>query len=631
MDSPDHPRSRGVYSCAGRAYTNPEGSSPLARGLLRRRQLRRHCREDHPRSRGVYSSTSRSQPGHRGSSPLARGLPARRRPVAHGRGIIPARAGFTPCRRRECSGTADHPRSRGVYFAEVFHAVAQLGSSPLARGLPRRWAPPAHGGWIIPARAGFTGRRCGPVSVRQDHPRSRGVYRTGDTVAHWAGGSSPLARGLLDPPLDSFAALGIIPARAGFTRLRPLQPRWSRDHPRSRGVYGSRPVQRIHGVGSSPLARGLLVRGSDPPVQARIIPARAGFTCCHAVIFPSSWDHPRSRGVYTADDNTRLAIAGSSPLARGLRGCDYSMSGSQGIIPARAGFTHWRRHRRKLGSDHPRSRGVYPSEWLTWTLADGSSPLARGLPVMPVATSASFRIIPARAGFTPWRGLGHAQVWDHPRSRGVYAVKAAPPKAVKGSSPLARGLLVAFRRPLPRRGIIPARAGFTPEPVPRGVGGWDHPRSRGVYSTKLATCCSIPGSSPLARGLLEDGRAGERGRGIIPARAGFTRLPSPMTRSSSGSSPLARGLLLQEPHPASQGLDHPRSRGVYAPAACACCHTSGSSPLARGLPAADASADLAVGIIPARAGFTGLSPRRRARPRDHPRSRGVYEASLGQR
>ena len=71
-------------------------------------------------------------------------------------------------------------------------------------------------------------------------------------------------------------------------------------------------------------------------------------------------DHPRSRGVYAG--------------VRDLQGADT------GIIPARAGFT----------------MGCFFSGRVTW----GSSPLARGLPILFHASRGQIRIIPARAGFT---------------------------------------------------------------------------------------------------------------------------------------------------------------------------------------------------------------------------------------
>ena len=71
----------------------------------------------------------------------------------------------------------------------------------------------------------------------------------------------------------------------------------------------------------------------------------------------------------------------------------------------------------------------------------------------------------------------------------------------RGSSPLARGLLPD---PVPGTvhiGIIPARAGFTPDDDHRRVLAEDHPRSRGVYVNEYGRKWGYTGSSPLARGL----------------------------------------------------------------------------------------------------------------------------------
>ena len=59
-------------------------------------------------------------------------------------------------------------------------------------------------------------------------------------------------------------------------------------------------------------------------MTSRIIPARAGFTAGtpHEGSVPQ--DHPRSRGVYVVLMGAGAALAGSSPLARGLPRCDRS-------------------------------------------------------------------------------------------------------------------------------------------------------------------------------------------------------------------------------------------------------------------------------------------------------------------
>ena len=315
------------------------GSSPLARGLRSSRISRpgflgiiparagftsRGCRRrrrraDHPRSRGVYPLRPRTSDQERGSSPLARGL----RVGGLGQGgperIIPARAGFTPARASRVSYVWDHPRSRGVYIIPAAAEHDAPGSSPLARGLPDPAVLAAQVLRIIPARAGFTGRRGSRCGAPRDHPRSRGVYTTITTDEEDDMGSSPLARGLRFISGSLRLGFGIIPARAGFTT----------------GGVENLDAEN----GSSPLARGLQDIWHAAHKLPRIIPARAGFTMSKPTAAVTSTDHPRSRGVYASEPCQTSRSRGSSPLARGLppRGC--VLHHIDWIIPARAGFT----------------------------------------------------------------------------------------------------------------------------------------------------------------------------------------------------------------------------------------------------------------------------------------------------
>ena len=173
---------------------------------------------------------------------------------------------------------------------------------------------------------------------------------------------------------------------------------------------------------------------------------------------------------------------------------------------------------------------------------------------------------------------------DHPRSRGVYTTPTRGLSSSPGSSPLARGLRRGPGREDRERWIIPARAGFTQATPRRAAAPADHPRSRGVY----------PNPVGLTTNYFR----------IIPARAGFT----------------CRGFgawLCQ--------WDHPRSRGVYLRTCCCRPMFSGSSPLARGLRPHHSQAGIRGGIIPARAGFTGIDFEVTGGLSDHPRSRGVYK------
>ena len=375
------------------------------------------------------------------------------------------------------------------------------GSSPLARGLHKIEAALKAADRIIPARAGFTPHGRPSARTTSDHPRSRGVYHRFPGVEVCKDGSSPLARGLRWGLPGHSLQGGIIPARAGFTHPGHHKPREDRDHPRSRGVY----LAGVHHVherpGSSPLARGLRDLAEVHLVAEGIIPARAGFTS--ATPFPRRppGDHPRSRGVYAGQDVTVGEERGSSPLARGLRRPTPAGSATPWIIPARAGFTGGA-HRPRLGrGDHPRSRGVYRPLLSSATVGRGSSPLARGLLILSAARGTAVGIIPARAGFTSSARRTPRHSPDHPRSRGVYGAVPVELGATEGSSPLARGLQRSPDDREGRVGIIPARAGFTAWKYPIVSQGSDHPRSRGVYAEYIVGDVWREGSSPLARGL----------------------------------------------------------------------------------------------------------------------------------
>ena len=218
-------------------------------------------------------------------------------------------------------------------------------------------------------------------------------------------GSSPLARGLRQGCAARPRSEGIIPARAGFTRRPPRKSPWSPDHPRSRGVYGAYLSQSSSMAGSSPLARGLRAGASREDRVSGIIPARAGFTGKPYGAVVCEGDHPRSRGVYANAALAYTTSVGSSPLARGLLSGAVRVVRHERIIPARAGFTPMPGGQSARRGDHPRSRGVYSQECCPVWLREGSSPLARGLLMPPAAVRQASRIIPARAGFTlaePW-------------------------------------------------------------------------------------------------------------------------------------------------------------------------------------------------------------------------------------
>ena len=172
-------------------------------------------------------------------------------------------------------------------------------------------------------------------------------------------GSSPLARGALVRKVGGNVVTGIIPACAGSTRPRSSAPRRCGDHPRLRGEHAI----VLHGggveLGSSPLARGALVRKVGGNVVTGIIPACAGSTRPRSSAPRRCGDHPRLRGEHPAHLRRLRLRLGSSPLARGALHLRRPRHQPEGIIPACAGSTSPRACPSPSPRDHPRLRGEH--------------------------------------------------------------------------------------------------------------------------------------------------------------------------------------------------------------------------------------------------------------------------------
>ena len=296
-------------------------------------------------------------------------------------------------------------------------------------------------GWIIPAHAGFTAFLKPACRVFGDHPRTRGVYDVWSTYQYSVRGSSPHTRGLPQfPPLlvlvrgssphtrglrteCSYNRRGrrIIPAHAGFTSSCIPPWRLGGDHPRTRGVYAATRLRKSIRAGSSPHTRGLLGLAFDADAGWRIIPAHAGFTKKKDPQNRGKQDHPRTRGVYGPVISPLAAYIGSSPHTRGLQFALPEQRVQRWIIPAHAGFTGLTCGVGRVRADHPRTRGVYGRGGAFPWPGGGSSPHTRGLQAPPPPHGGGGRIIPAHAGFTCVGGILGFAMWDHPRTRGVYA------------------------------------------------------------------------------------------------------------------------------------------------------------------------------------------------------------------
>ena len=91
----------------------------------------------------------------------------------------------------------------------------------------------------------------------------------------------------------------------------------------------------------------------------------------------------------------------------------------------------------------------------------GSSPRGRGKPKAPKTVKLTVRLIPARAGKTPWTASLSISRPAHPRAGGENAINSMGAGIAEGSSPRGRGKPYGLDSQLALSGLIPARAGKT--------------------------------------------------------------------------------------------------------------------------------------------------------------------------
>ena len=195
-----------------------------------------------------------------------------------------------------------------------------------------------------------------------------------------------------------------------------------------------------------------------------------------------------------------IATLGSSPHTRGAPGRACRQWNLAGIIPAYAGSTTCRRGKDGRVTDHPRIRGEHRS--YQWPTRDsvGSSPHTRGARSGVHRHRRPSRIIPAYAGSTLPSFRAAPRGGDHPRIRGEHYRQDRGPRVVAGSSPHTRGAPQEVPDDAEPRRIIPAYAGSTSAPKPMTRTGADHPRIRGEHPGECPGATPLLGSSPHTRG-----------------------------------------------------------------------------------------------------------------------------------
>ena len=197
---------------------------------------------------------------------------------------------------------------------------AARGSSPRVRGkrdLGALLPAPAR---LIPARAGKTREAAALIAGPPAHPRACGENHSAWQLVEPRRGSSPRVRGKLGGDGHGVQGAGLIPARAGKTRLRRMAATPLAAHPRACGENSSPRAAPPRRSGSSPRVRGKRRVYRIPRLEFRLIPARAGKTSPSPPETSSSAAHPRACGENPISSTSSISWRGSSPRVRGKRG-----------------------------------------------------------------------------------------------------------------------------------------------------------------------------------------------------------------------------------------------------------------------------------------------------------------------
>ena len=210
-----HPRVRGEQVRGVEPQSLPDGSSPRARGTVRRRRVRWHpdrfipaCAGNslccsvcslvlsvHPRVRGEQAIEPQPQSFEIGSSPRARGTGRRRDHYGGLQRFIPACAGNRQKPTYPHHRPPVHPRVRGEQFELRDWVQRNYGLSPRARGTVELFQVKHGERRFIPACAGNRKQAISDHTGLAVHTRVRGEQLAGSAGFLDDGGSSPRARG----------------------------------------------------------------------------------------------------------------------------------------------------------------------------------------------------------------------------------------------------------------------------------------------------------------------------------------------------------------------------------------------------------------------------------------------------
>ena len=468
------PRVRGKRVVAVRPL-HQDRLIPARAGKTSTRRPSRPSTRAHPRACGENDTGKGCGFPCPGSSPRVRGKRTRRPGRAGSPGLIPARAGKTsPSGAPRSWGTA-HPRACGENGSDPDSVRNSLGSSPRVRGKLLALGAHCPPRGLIPARAGKTPCGSGARGRTRAHPRACGENKRRDS-AHVAApgssprvrgkrlrllagvrrrGSSPRVRGKLGECQRTLFRERLIPARAGKTPLAPSSAPAPRAHPRACGENADVPGVGAQDGGSSPRVRGKRprTRWSDP--CRGLIPARAGKTPGLFCSRSCGWAHPRACGENMLMMITLHLSRGSSPRVRGKRRRRHQEVLPRGLIPARAGKTMGVPSGAVWWAAHPRACGENGGHRLVLQGGYGSSPRVRGKPHHGLRVRLPVGLIPARAGKTDRSLSGCSCAPAHPRACGENDTEGLLTAEFPGSSPRVRGKRAALAADAPAGGSSP--------------------------------------------------------------------------------------------------------------------------------------------------------------------------------
>ena len=242
-----------------------------------------------------------------------------------------------------------------------------------------------------------------------------------------------------------------------------------------------------------------------------------------------------------------------------------------GITPADAGKTVYRRNSLHLRKDHPRGCGENSITRVLEVTRQGSPPRMRGKPRAVWRANRASGITPADAGKTVRSRERMDEPWDHPRGCGENFGKAVNVNVWIGSPPRMRGKRMCDIPNNIQFGDHPADAGKTAAVREQNDKAQDHPRGCGENPARFDCCLRQPGSPPRMRGKRAIDEFRKAFPGITPADAGKTGLftcskmrteDHPRGCGENSFSPYSQIGQLGSP-PRMRGKHH--SKGLYYP------------------------------------------------------------------